>query len=166
MNSTASFQNIVSNKDLGNQAQFQARFSEYLEKQHPIVRGLHYVLQGLALFCAVLACICFVAALYQTCLWAVTGSFTSLGKATNLPIAWVNYGLSMSLLVFPWGLDAMLMRVFPAVIFPAAWYRSRKPIQFNTGIGSFFAGLGIMCSGAPGAAHFIGLASQALQKLF
>jgi hypothetical protein len=105
-------------------------------------------------------------AMYNTCLWAATGSFTSLGKAIYLPIGWVNYGLSMSLLVFPWGLDAMLMRVFPAVIFPAAWYRSRKPIQFSTGIGAFFAGFGIMCAGAPGAAHFIGLASQALQNLF
>jgi len=166
MNSTASLQNPVSSKELEYQEQFQARFSEYLKKQPPIVRALHNALTGLAIFCAVLACICFIVAIYHTCLWAVTGSFTSLGKATYLPIWWVNYGLSMSLLVFPWGLDAMLMRVFPAVIFPAAWYRSRKPIKFTTGIGAFFAGFGIMCSGAPGAAYFIGLASQALQKLF
>jgi hypothetical protein len=165
MNNTTSFQNIVLNKDLEYQEQFQARFSQYFKQQHPIVRALHQVLTGVTLFCAALAAICFAAALYQTCLWAATGSFTSLGKAAYLPIAWVNYGLSMSLLVFPWGLDSMLMRVFPAIIFPAAWYHSRKPIQFFTGIGAFFAGFGIMCAGAPGASHFIGLASQALQKL-
>jgi len=59
----------------------------------------------------------------------------------------------------------MVMRVFPAIIFPAAWYRSRKPIQFKTGIGAFFGGFGIMCAGAPGAAYYVGLASQAIQKL-
>jgi len=157
---------MASSSELDNSAQIRARFSEYLAKQLPIVRGLHIVLQGLALFCAGLAVVCFFVALYYTGLWAATGSFTSLGKATNLPIAWVSYGLSMSLLVFPWGLDSMLMRVFPAIIFPAAWYSSPKPIQYKTGIGAFFAGFGIMCAGAPGAAYFITLASQALQKIF
>jgi hypothetical protein len=166
MNSTASLQKAVSVKELDYQEQYQAQVNPYMAKQHPIVRGLHHVLQGLSMFCIVLAGVCFFVALYYTCLWAATGSFTSLGKATNLPIAWVTYGLSMSLIVFPWGLDSMLLRVFPAVIFPAAWYRSNKPIQFKTGIGAFFAGLGIMCAGAPGAAYFIGLASQALQKIF
>jgi hypothetical protein len=69
-------------------------------------------------------------------------------------------------LVFPWGLDSMLLRVFPAIIFPIAWYHSSKPTRYITGIGAFFAGLGIMCAGAPGAVHFFGLASQAIQKLF
>ena len=165
MNSTASLQNTVSAKELEYQEQFQAQVNPYMAKQHPIVRGLHLMLQGLSLFCFVLASVCFFVALYYTCLWAATGSFTSLGKATNLPIAWVSYGLSMSFMVFPWGLDSMLLRVFPAVIFPANWYRSNKPIQFKTGIGAFFTGLGIMCAGAPGAAYFIGLASQVLQKL-
>jgi hypothetical protein len=166
MNSTASFQNAVSVKELEYKEQYQGQVNQYMAKQHPIVRGLHYVLQGLSLFCIVLAAICFIVALYYTCLWAATGSFTSLGKAINLPIAWVTYGLSMSLLVFPWGLDGMLLRVFPAIVFPAAWYRSSKPIQFKTGLGAFFASYGIMCAGAPGAVYFIGLASQALQKLF
>ena len=165
MNSTANFQKTVSVKELDYTEQYQAQVNPYLAKQHPIIRGLHLMLQGLSLFCFVLASVCFFIALYYTCLWAATGSFTSLGKATNLPIAWVSYGLSMSFMVFPWGLDSMLLRVFPAVVFPAAWYRSNKPIQFKTGIGAFFAGLGIMCAGAPGAAYFIGLASQALQKL-
>jgi hypothetical protein len=124
------------------------------------------VLQGLSLLCLANAAIWFGVALYQTILWATTGSSTSLGAATYLPNAWVSFGLSMSLLVFPWGLDSMLMRAFPAVIFPVAWYRSNRPIPFMTGWGAFFAGFGITCAGAPGAAYFIGLASQALQKLF
>jgi len=32
--------------------------------------------------------------------------------------------------------------------------------------GRLLAGFGIMCAGAPGAAHFFGLASPALGKLF
>jgi len=166
MKSTASIRNVVSAKEPEYNEEFRARFGEYLGKQHPIVRGLHYVLMGLAIACLVLAVICYGVGLYYTYLWATTGSFTSLGQATNLPIAWVTAGLSMSFLVFPWGLDSMLMRVFPAIIFPVKWYRSNKAIQFKTGIGAFFAGFGIMCAGAPGAVYFFGLASQALQKLF
>jgi hypothetical protein len=166
MNSTASLQNVVATKEPEYQVQFQAQVNAYIAKQHPLVRGLHLTLQGLSLACMIVAGVCFFVALYYTGLWAATGSFTSLGKATNLPLAWVSYGLSMSFLVFPWGLDSMLMRVFPAVVFPAAWYHSSKPIAFKTGIGAFFAGFGIMCAGAPGAAYFIGLASQAIQKIF
>lgn len=159
MKSTAGIQNAASKKELEYKEQFQAQVNQYLEKQHPVVRGLHRVLQGLSLFCIALAGIFFIAALYHTYIWATTGSLTPL-------TAWVNYGLSMSFLVFPWGLDSMLLRAFPAVIFPVAWYRSSKPIPFKTGMGAFFAGFGVMCAGAPGAAYFIGLASQALQKLF
>jgi len=166
MKSTISIQNCVSTKELEYKEQFQAQVNQYLEKQLPVVRGLHRVLQGLSLACFVLAGACFFIALYYTYIWATTGSFTSLGDAIYLPIAWVNYGLSMSFLVFPWGLDSMLLRAFPAMIFPATWFRSNKPILFKTGLGAFFAGFGVMCSGAPGAAYFIGLASKALQNLF
>jgi hypothetical protein len=163
MNSTAGIQTVVSSEERGNNEQFKAQFSEYLKRQPGIVRGLHYVLQVLALFCFVLAGIFFFTGLYHTYIWVTTGSFTSLGEATYLPEAWVNYGLSMSFLVFPLGLDAMLLRVFPAVIFPAAWYRSSKPITYRTGIGAFFAGFGIMCAGAPGAVRMIELALQAIR---
>ncbi len=166
MKSTTSLQNVVSVNEPENNEAFRARFSEYQGKQHPIIRGLHYVLMGLSIACLVLSLVCYVVALYYTYLWATTGSFTSLGQATNLPIAWVTAGLSLSLMVFPWGLDSMLMRVFPAVNFPLKWYRSNRTIQFKTGLRAFFAGFGIMCAGAPGAVYFFGLASQALQKLF
>ena len=166
MKSTASLLNVVSENEPEGNAEFRARFGEYLGKQHPIIRGLHYGLTGLAIFCLALSAICFFVGLYYTFLWATTGSLTSLGQATYLPDAWVAAGLSLSFLVFPWGLDSMLMRVFPAIVFPVKWYRSNKAIQFKTGIGAFFAGFGIMCAGAPGAAYFIELASKALQNLF
>ena len=101
---------------------------------------------------------------YYTILWAATGSFSSLGKATYLPDAWVNFGLSMSFLVFPWGLDAMLLRAFPPDT-TVAWRKPQKPVNFFTGLGAFFAGFGVMCAGAPGAARMIALASEAIQKL-
>jgi hypothetical protein len=107
-----------------------------------------------------IACVMFVMALYYTFAWAFTG------EATLLDDAWINFGLAMSFLVFPWGLDSTLMRIFPAIIFPVSWYRSSKPIKYFTGIRAFFAGFGIMCAGAPGAAHYFGLASQAIQNLF
>lgn len=166
MKSITSIQNAVTGKAPEQAEEFRARFGEYLGKQHPVVRGLHYVLAGVAIVCAALAVVWYFVALYYTFLWATTGSFTSLGQATNLPIAWVTAGLSLSLMVFPWGLDSMLMRVFPAIIFPLKWYRSNKAIQYKTGIRAFFAGFGIMCAGAPGLAYFIGLATQALQNLY
>lgn len=163
MKSTSIPKNTVSTKEQESNTLFRNQFTEYLAKQHPVVRGLHWVLTGVSIFCIILAVTFFCVALYQTILWATTGSFSSLGKATSLPIAWVNFGLSMSFLVFPWGLDSMLMRVFPAIVFPAAWYRSDKPIQYRTGLGAFFAGFGIMCAGTPGAVYLFGLLTQALQ---
>jgi hypothetical protein len=47
-----------------------------------------------------------------------------------------------------------------------AYGKYGKPVKFITGAGVFFAGLGIMCAGAPGAAHIFNLASQAIQNLF
>jgi hypothetical protein len=166
MKSTTITQNTASSTEQGANALFRNQFNDYLAKQHPVVRALHTVLMGLSIFCILLAVVFFCVALYQTVLWATTGSFTSLGKATSLPIAWVNFGLSMSFLVFPWGLDSMLMRVFPAIVFLVAWYRSNKPIQYKTGLGAFFAGFGIMCAGAPGAVYIVPLLVRALQNIF
>jgi len=170
MNNTTNIQNDVSKKGTGYREQFLAKFNQYLATQHPIVRGLHWVLKALAVICFILPFIFAGIAIYYTILWAVTGSFSSLGQATSLPIAWVNFGLSCSLMVFPWGLDAMLMRAFPTDAFlPYAYgraYGQVKPIKFMTGLGAFFAGLGIMCAGAPGAATIPSVIWQFIQSLF
>jgi hypothetical protein len=160
MKSTASLQNTASSKEQEYQAEYQAQVSQYMAKQPSIIRGLHYVLQGLFMICLVIACIMFVVALYYTFVWAFTGALTKLDNA------WIDFGLSMSFLAFPLGLDTMLTRIFPAVIFPASLYRSNRPIPFSTGIGYIFAGLGIVCAGSPGAVHIFNLASLAIQKLF
>jgi hypothetical protein len=160
MKSTASLQNVVPIKEQEYGEQYQAKVSEYMAKQPAIVRGLHSVLQGLFLICLVLACIMFVVALYYTFVWISNGSLVKLDNA------WIDFGLSMSFLAFPLGLDTMLTRIFPSVIFPASLYRSNRPIPFSTGIGYIFGGLGIVCAGAPGAVHIFNLASLAIQKLF
>ncbi|OGN89428.1 MAG: hypothetical protein A2Y88_04660 [Chloroflexi bacterium RBG_13_48_10] len=160
MNTTVSNQNVVTIKEQGYKEQYQAKVNEYMAKQPSIVRGLHDVLQGLFLICLVIACIMFVAALYYTFVWAFTGALTRFGNA------WIDFGLSMSFLAFPLGLDTMLTRIFPSVIFPASLYRSTKPIPFSTGLGYIVGGLGITCAGAPGAVHIFNLASLAIQKLF
>ncbi len=166
MNSTASLKNEFSTMELKYKEEFRAKASEYFKKQHLIVIGLHRVLQGISYLIIILATVFFFVAMYYTVLWTMTGSLTSLGEATNLPIAWATFGLSMSFVVFPWGLDSMLTRVFPAVIFPISSYRSSKPIQFKTGIGAFFAGLGIMFAGAPGAVYIIGMGLDIFRSLF
>jgi hypothetical protein len=159
MNTTASKQNIVSEKAQEYIEDYKAKVNQYMEKQPSIVQGLHYVLQGLFLIATVIAAIMFVVALYYTFVWIFTGTLTKLDDA------WVDYGLSMSFLAFPLGLDSMLTRIFPAVIFPVSLYRSNRPIQFMTGIRAFIAGFGITCAGAPGAVHLFNLLSQALQNL-
>lgn len=167
MRSTASLQGAVSEKGTEYREQFLAQFDQYLATQHPIVRGLHLVLKGLAIICFALPFIFGAVALYYTFLWATTGSFSSLGQATYLPIAWVNFGLSCSFLVFPWGLDAMLMRAFPTDAFLVyAYGQVAKPIRFMTGLGAFLAGFGIMCAGAPGAATIPAAIWQFILGLF
>ena len=139
--------------------QYREKFNQYMEKQPGIIRILHDVMKVFALLCMVLVIIMFVFAIYHTIRWAATGDVSRLGEV------WANYGLSMSFLVFPWGLDSMLLRAFPA--FPyLRTYKPRRPINFFTGLGAFFAGFGITCAGAPGAVRMFELASQAIQKLF
>jgi hypothetical protein len=162
MKSAASVQSVVSSEEEGYREQFKAQFRAYLEKQPGIVRGLHQVLRVAAWCCYALPVIFFAAALYTTILWATTGSFTSLGQATYLPDAWVNFGLSLSFLVFPWGLDVMLLRAFPTEVIPG-WRKPKKPVNFITGGGAILAGFGIMCAGAPGAARMLELAAQAIR---
>jgi hypothetical protein len=160
MNSTASLQTATSSDEQSNKDQYQVKVSQYIAKQPGIVRGLHTVLQIVFLIALVLATIFFAVALYYTFVWIFTGALTKLDDA------WIDYGLSMSFLAFPLGLDSMLTRIFPSAIFPTSLYRSTRPIAFMTGAGAFIAGFGIMCAGAPGAVHMLDLASQAIQKLF
>ena len=167
MKSAASLQGAVPEKGTEYREQFLAQFNQYLATQHPVVRCLHLMLKGLAIICFALPFIFGVIALYYTFVWATTGSFSSLGEAVYLPTAWVNFGLSCSFLVFPWGLDSMLMRAFPTGAFlPYAYGLVRKPIRFRTGRGAFFAGFGIMCAGAPGAVYITGVIWQFIQNLF
>lgn len=156
MKSSLTLQSTVSAKDLD----FQAKYDEYFGKQPALVRSLHHVLSAISICLIGLGAITFLIALYYTLLWAFTGTTTLLDDA------WVSFGMACSLMVFPWGLDSMLMRWFPAVIFPASWYRSSRPINFKTGTGYIFAGFGVMCAGAPGFVYYFGLLSDALQKLF
>jgi hypothetical protein len=167
MSNTASLKNVASVKEQEYKVEFHKQFNDYLERQHPIVKAVHEVLKAAAMICLALPVIFGFIGLYYTYLWATTGSFTSLGQATYLPLAWVNFGLSCSFMVFPWGLDAMLMRAFPTnAVFQTIYGRATKRIKFITGLGAFFAGFGIMCAGAPGAARMFELASQFIQRLF
>lgn len=167
MKSTASLQGVTPKKGAEYREQFLAQFNQYLATQHPIVRGLHLVLKGLAMVCFILPFIFGIVAMYYTVLWVVTGSFSSLGDATSLPAAWAYFGLSCSFMVFPWGLDAMLMRAFPTGAFLVYSYgQVRKPVKFFTGLGAFFAGFGIMCAGAPGAASIPEAILQFIRSLF
>lgn len=161
MKSTASMQGVVPTNGTGFRERFLAQFNQYLASQHPIVRGLHLVLKALAMICFFLPFIFGGIALYQTYIWATTGSVASLG------IAWANFGFSCSFLVFFWGLDAMLMRAFPTGAFLVYAYGTvRKPVKFMTGLGAFFAGFGIMCAGAPGAATIPAAIWQFVLSLF
>lgn len=161
MKSTASMRGVAPQKGTEYRDQFRAQFDQYLATQHPIVRGLHLVLTGLAMVCFALPFIFGIIAMYQTVIWVTTGSVASLG------VAWANFGLGCSFMVFFWGLDAMLMRAFPTGAFLVyAYGQVAKPIRFTTGLGAFFAGFGIMCAGAPGAATIPATIWQFIQSLF
>ena len=161
MKSTASLQGAASTKGTEYRDQFRSQFNQYLASQPSFVRGLHMVLQGLAMVCFVLPFIFGLIAFYQTYIWATTGSVALIG------VSWMNFGLSCSLMVFPWGLDAMLMRAFPTNAFLQYAYGTvRKPVKFMTGLGAFFAGFGVMCAGAPGVAVIVPVIWKFIQGLF
>lgn len=153
MKSTLTLRPTASAADL----EFHARYNEYFVKKPAIVRGLHHILSVISICLVVLATIALGVALYYTMVWATSGNHTLLDDA------WVGFGMACSLMVFPWGLDSMLMGWFPAVIFPANWYRS--PLNFKTGAKYIFAGFGILCAGAPGFVYYWGLLSDALAKI-
>ena len=156
MKSTASLTPAITTRS----SEFEARYDEYFTTKPAIVRGLHYVLSAFAILFVLLAVITFGIAIYYTLVWAFSGTYTLLDDA------WVAFGMACSLMVFPGGLDSMLMLWFPAVIFPARWYRSSKPINFKTGWKYIFAGFGIMCAGAPGFVYYYGLLAETLSKVF
>lgn len=137
--------------------EFLAEFNEYLDSQPGIVRVLHKVLKGFAVITFVVAGFFFIVGLYWTFIWITTGAVDQIG------VAWANYGLSMSFLVFPWGLDIMLLRAWPTDLQPNSY---TGPVKFRTGPLQILAGFGITAAGGPGAARMIELASQALQKIF
>ncbi len=159
MKSTADVQSVVPPevpvRDY--QREYMSEFQEYLDKQPGIVKFLHTVLKGFARFNYLLAGYFFIVGLYWTFIWITTGALSQLG------VAWANYGLSMSFLVFPWGLDIMLLRAWPTELQQISF---AKPVHFRTGPWQILAGFGIMAAGAPGAARMIGLAAELLAKIF
>jgi len=160
MKITTSNHEVIPAKGIGYRDQFCTQFDQYLATQPSFVRGLHLILQGLAIICFVLPFIFGFIALYQTYIWATTGSLAQLG------MSWVRFGLSCSLMVFPWGLDAMLLRAFPTNAFlQYAYGKVQKPVKFTTGIGAFFAGFGVMCAGGPGVATILPVIWQFVQSM-
>ncbi len=130
-------------------------FKAYLDKQPGIVKTLHKILKVFAAVNFALVAYFFVTGLYWTFVWITTGALDQLG------VSWANYGLSMSFLVFPWGLDIMLLRAWPTELQPISY---SKPVVFRTGPMQILAGFGITAAGGPGAANMIRLVSEALQK--
>lgn len=160
MKNTASIQGAVPTKGSTYRDQFRSQFNQYLATQSSVVRSLHLVLQGLAMICFVLPIIFGLIAFYQTYIWATTGNVALLG------VAWANFGLSCSLMVFPWGLDAMLLRAFPTNAFlQYAYGKYERPVKFMTGLGAFLAGFGVMCAGAPGVATIVPVIWQFVQSI-
>ena len=126
------------------------QFEAHLASQPTIIRALHTFLKGFQIACIALAGIFWIVAIIITIRWAVTG------VVGNLAEAWVNYGLAMSLIVFPMGLDVMLLRANPTDIYSLDSSLNVKK-DLHTGVKAFFMGFGITFGGLPGFVYIGGL---------
>lgn len=159
MSKTAAIKNIEAN--VGEISNVRAQFNRHLAEQPAIVRATHKFLKGFQLACIALAGIFWVVGIIVTVRWAFTGDLSGLAEA------WVNYGLSMSFLVLPMGLDVLLLRVHPTDIYTLSnSLDSTNRTKLTTGVTALLAGLAITLGGAPGTVHMINLARQALESLF
>ena len=111
--------------------------------------------------CFVIAGIAFAYGLYTTVRWLFTGDLGSL------PEAWATYGLSMSLLVLPMGLDVLLLRVFPADMgIMSGQLDADTQKELVTGTRAILAGSAITFGGLPGAVYMTELAIELFKSLF
>jgi hypothetical protein len=129
-------QGAVSKQGTEYRDQFLMQFNQYLATQHPIVRGLHLGLKGLAMVCFILPFTFGIIAMYQTVIWVTTGSVASLG------IAWANFGFSCSFMVFFWGTGRHAHAGFPHRRFPCiCLWSGQEANPLHNGTGCLLRGL-------------------------
>lgn len=154
-------QALLLEKDAERQAKRRAQFEQHLTRQPGFVKGLHTFLKGFEMLCFVIAGIAFVYGLYTTVRWLFTGD---LGQ---LPVAWATYGLSMSLLVLPMGLDVLLLRVWPADMgMMSGQLDADTNKDLTTGFRAILIGIAVTFGGLPGLFYMTNLAIETINSLF
>ncbi len=147
--------------DVNRVSKRRAQFDQHFDQQPGFVKALHKFLRGFEVVCFVIAGIAFVYGLYTTVRWLFTGD---LGP---LAVAWATYGLSMSLLVLPMGLDVLLLRVFPAEMgMMSSQLDADTQADLTTGMRAILYGIAITFGGLPGAFYMTDLAIETLKSLF
>jgi hypothetical protein len=132
----------VSNKEARENLKLQ--LAEYLAQQPGSTQTVHKVMNGLEVAGVVIIITAFIVALVLSFAW----------KSINpmmIPIAWFAFAASASLTMILLGLDAIVLRAFPPILWPG------KPSRFTTGSGATWRGWAFMAGG---------LAAVALWGLF
>jgi hypothetical protein len=120
------------------------QLAEYLAQQPGSTQTVNKVMNGLEVAGVVIIIMAFIVALVLSFAW----------KSINpmmIPIAWFAFAASASLTMILLGLDAIVLRAFPPILWPG------KPSRFTTGSGATWRGWAFMAGG---------LAAVALWGLF
>jgi hypothetical protein len=152
-----SYPSLPLETDGGDLSLRRAQFEQQFGEQPDFVRALHGLLRGLEMLCYVIASVAFAYGLYETVRWFFTRDPAPVAEA------WTAYGLSMSLLVLPLGLDVLLLRVFPTDMgIMGNQLDADKLRELTTGARAILFGIAITLCGLPGAVYMTQLAITTL----
>jgi hypothetical protein len=140
---TTNVQKPVTNKEA--RENLKSQLNEYLAQQPESIRSAHRWMKGMEVAGVVLIAAAFILAMVLSIAW----------KSINplvIPIAWLSFAACMGLLMMLFGLEAVILRAFP----PLLWLG--KPPKFVTGSDALWRGWAYILGGLLAVALWVFLA--------
>ena len=125
MNQTTNVQKIATRKEAEEHIKLQ--LSQYLGQQPESTQSLHKWMKRLETACLGIIVAAFIAAMYVSVTWKSVNPIT-------IPIAWFIFAASITPAMTFVGLDAIILRAFPPVVWPG------KQPKFVTGSSAVWTG--------------------------
>jgi hypothetical protein len=125
MNTTISMEKTVTKKE--EQKQFEQQLARHLEQQPESTLNIHRWMRRLEGTGAVITAVAFLVALVISFTWKSV-------DPRSVAIAWFVFAISAAPILVLLGLDAIILRAFPAVSYPG------RPKMFVTGSGAVWRG--------------------------
>lgn len=125
MNTTISIEKTATKNE--ERKQFELQLARHLEQQPESTLNIHRWMRRLEVVSAVITAVAFLAALVISFAWKSV-------DPRAVAIAWFVFAISASPILVLLGLDAVILRAFPAVSYPG------RPRMFVTGSGAVWRG--------------------------